>query len=263
MLRPADALAAAGRPAAAVPRTRRRALVVGGGGPLGSQVLERLLAAGPFDGVGVLVSQPLQPALRGLRVVADGDEAAWAALAPDTAVIVFDRARHAGGREAAFVRPEPAALPAWAARLQAHGVRSLIVVVPHTAGLLPTALKAGLASLDEGAVAALGFEHLVFMRPAQGAAAAPVGSGLPSRLAHGLLAQLNWLVPQGDQPVRSATVARVAARLAAVLPDHATGTRVLPPAWLWAAAQRPASDAVVDDWLAGRPLPAAADHRRW
>lgn len=261
MLRPADALAAANRPASAPGRVHRRALVIGGGGPLGSQVLERLLAVGAFDGVGVLVSQPLQPALRGLRVVTD-DEAAWQALAPDTAVIVFDRARHANGREAAFVRPEPEALPAWAARLLGHGVRTLIVVVPHTAGLLPTALKAGLASLDEGAVAALGFDHLVFMRPAQGAAAA-TGTGALSRLAHGLLAQLNWLVPQGDQPVRSSTVARVAAQLAAALPASPAGTRVLPPAWLWAAAQRPNSDAVIDDWLAGRPLPAAAERRRW
>ena len=66
-----------------------------------------------------------------------------------------------------------------------------------------------------------------------------------------MLGQLQWMVPQRDQPVRSATVARVAARLAAGLPESAPGTRVLPPELLWAAAQAPKSDAAVDAWLDG------------
>ena len=71
------------------------------------------------------------------------------------------------------------------------------------------------------------------------------------------------MVPQGDQPVRTDTVARVAARLAVALPQAAAGTRVLPPEVLWAAAQMPQADALVDDWLAGRPLSSVNTRRRW
>ena len=85
----------------------------------------------------------------------------------------------------------------------------------------------------------------------------------PARLARWLLGQLHWMVPQGDQPVRTDTVARVAARLAVVLPQATPGTRVLPPDVLWAAAQAPATDSVVDDWLAGRPLTGVNPRPRW
>lgn len=261
---PAQALAAAARPvaragaraAAALPRV----LVLGGGGALGARVVERLLGGRRFQAVGVWTVQPLQAAMRGLAPLADAD---WAGFQPDTAVIVFDRARHANGREAAFGQPQPADLPRVAARLHRLGVTALVVVVPHAPGLLPQALKAGLASLDETAVAALGFGHLVFMRSAQATLSAEAAGTAPQRLARWLLGQLNWMVPQGDQPVRTDTVARVAARLALALPQAAPGTRVLPPDVLWAAAQTPASDAVVDAWLDGRPPQVVAAARRW
>jgi hypothetical protein len=137
-----------------------------------------------------------------------------------------------------------------------------VVVVPHAPGRLPQALRAGLASLDEGAVAALGFEHLVFMRPAQTAAAARA-AGAPARVAQWLLGNLHWMVPQREQPVRSATVARVAARLAAGLPEHAAGTRVAPPERLWAAAQQPGSHAATDAWLAGQAPVLPPAKQRW
>jgi hypothetical protein len=269
----AQALAAARRPTPARAPTAasaiggpRRALVVGGGGALGSQVVERLLAGAAFAQVGVLVAQALQPALRGLWPVADDDKA-WRRFAPDTALVVFDRARHANGRDDAFVAPAPAALPAWALRLRDAGVTTLVIVVPHAPGRLPQALKAGLASLDEGRVAALGFDRLVFMRSAQAADMGAAAMSAPERLARWMLGQLHWMVPQRDQPVRSATVARVAARLAAALPAAAPGTRVLPPELLWAAAQVPRAEVLVDDWLAGGmpavpPLPAVP-RQRW
>ena len=56
----------------------RRALVLGGGGALGAAVLEQLLASHRFERVGVLAQRALQPALRGLEVVPDGDAAALA-----------------------------------------------------------------------------------------------------------------------------------------------------------------------------------------
>jgi hypothetical protein len=204
--------------------------------------------------VGVLADATLQPTLRRLQAVQpEGTEAFGA----DTALIVFDRERHANGREAAFVRTEPAELTAWARRLRAAGVQTLLVVVPHRAALLPAALKAGLASLDEGTVATLGFRQLVFMRMAQAGGAGAAGAGSwPQRLGHWLLAQLHWMVPQREQPVRAATVARVAAELALQLPGAAPATRVLAPEWLWHAAQASDVEPLLAAWLAGQPLPA-------
>ena len=106
-------------------------------------------------------------------------------------------------------------------------------------------------------------EHLVFMRSSQAGVAGDAAGTAPQRLARWLLGQLHWMVPQGDQPVRTDTVARVAAHLARALPEAAPGTRVLPPDVLWVAAQTPASETVVDDWLAGRPLAGAHACGRW
>jgi hypothetical protein len=234
-------------------------LVVGGGGVLGAAVLEQLLGGGRFARVGVWTVVPLQPALRRLEPVS---EPQWPAFAADTALVVFDLERHANGRDEAFGRPDPAGLVALAGRLRADGVSTLVVVVPHTAGQLPQALRAGLASMDEGAVAALGFTHLVFMRQAQAGGDGARSVPAPARLARWMLSQLHWMVPQAEQPVRSVTVARVAARLAAALPGATPGTRVLAPDVLWAAAQHPASDAVVDAWLAGQATPPPPSARR-
>ncbi len=241
----------------------RHVLVAGGAGALGAAVLERLLPGGRFARVGVLAQARLQPALRGLAVVPD-DDAALAAFAPGTALVVFDRARRANGREAAFVRPEPESLAALAARLHAAGVRTLVIVVPHQPALLPQALKAGLSNLDEGAVAAMGFERIVFMRMAQAGGGGPGAPAGPlQRLAGWMLSQLNWLVPLREQPVRIETVARVAAALALALPAAEPGTRVLPPEWLWLAAQGQDADALMALWLSGAALPAAPVRQRW
>lgn len=259
MTHPTQALAAAARPATRAAGRLPRVLVLGGGGALGARVVERLLAQRRFDAVGVWTVQPLTAALRGLVPLPDAD---WPTFGADTAVVVFDRARHANGREAALGRPQPDQLTALATRLRALGVAALVVVVPHASGLLPQALKAGLATLDEAAVAALGFDHLVFMRCAQaGSGAGLVAPSSGARLARWVLGQLHWMVPATDQPVRTDTVARVAARLALALPQAAPGTRVLPPELLWAAAQTPASDAVVDAWLAGQDMSARCPPR--
>jgi hypothetical protein len=233
------------KPAPAMAAAPRRALVVGAGGALGSAVLAQLLGTHRFERVGAWVDQAVQPGMRGFEPVrAD----ALAAFAADTALIVFDRARGANGREAAFARPEPQALPALAAQLHAAGVRRLIVVVPHTPSLLPMALQQGLASLDEAAVAALGFEQLAFMRMAQDERAAD-GLPAPQRLARWMLSQLHWMIPQREQPVRVQTVAAVAAALALHLADAAPGTRVVPAALLWQAAQQRDAAVVVQAWV--------------
>ena len=254
MLSPDTALAGALRPVPAAASERRRALVLGGGGALGAAVLEALLGSHRFETVGVVVASPMRPALRGLQTVDDND-AARSAFAPDTALIVYDRERHANGRDGRFVRPEPAGLVAQAQALLQAGATRLIVVVPHAPSLLPQALKLGLANLDEGTVAALGCAQLVFMRMAQAGGATAAGRSAPERLAAWMLSQLRWMVPQREQPVRSETVARVAAALAVALPQATPGTRVLPPELLWQAAQLPQATDTVDlvaAWLAGR-----------
>jgi hypothetical protein len=117
-----------------------------------------------------------------------------------------------------------------------------------------------LANLDEHAVAALGFEHLVFVRTAQAGAQERI-SHPAQRLAHWMLSQLQLMVPQRDRPVRAQKVAQFAAQLAALLPHSPPGTRVVPPETVWEAAQTDDIAALARDWLSGRapgPGPVAA-----
>jgi len=231
---------------------RPTVLVAGGGGQLGSAVLEHLLGGG-FAHVRVLATQSFAASLRGLEPVLPESLTAPAA---DLAIVVFDRERHANGRDAAFVRPAPDALPALAKTLHEAGVRDLLLVLPHAPASLPQALREGLANLDEQAVAALGFEHLVIMRSAQAPAGGPVSSGL-QRVADAVLAQLRVMTPQTEQPVRAAKVAQLAVALAKALPASTPGTRVMPSEVVWLAAQQRDVEPLAQAWLDGRPLPDA------
>lgn len=242
-----------GTPAPA--RAARPAVVVaGGGGPLGSEVVEQLLASRAFAPVQVLAVQPFSATAPGLQAVpVDAHDAAQGA--PALAIVVFDRERHANGRDAAFWRPLPRELPALAARWHRQGVQHLVVVMPHQAATLPDALKAGLASLDEQAVAALGLRHVVFVRSAQAPSDVRAGSAL-QRLADLVLAQLRLMTPQRLQPVRAKKVAQLVAALARGLPPSPPGTRVMAPEVVWQAAQEADPQPLVQAWLAGEPLPA-------
>ena len=248
----------AGRPAARA--ARPTVVVAGGGGTLGAEVLEQLLASRAFAHVRVLVTQAFSATVQGLEPLPfeglDSIETGSSAPAvADLALVVFDRERHANGRDAAFLRPLPDELPALAGWLCLHGVRDLVVVLPHGAAMLPQALKAGLANLDEHAVAALGFDHVVFVRPAQ-APASGTGAGL-QRLADLVLAQLRLMTPQQLQPVRAKKVAGLVVALAQQLSGSAPGTRVLAPELVWQAAQRTDPETLVHAWLAGAALPEA------
>jgi hypothetical protein len=243
--------AAAPAPTAAPPPV----LVAGARGALGSAVVERLLASGAFSEVRVLVTQPFASTARGLRTVLPEELAAMQFARPATlALAVFDRPRRAHGREDAFYAPAPRELAGLAAQWHACGVRDLVVVMPHASGSMPAALAAGLASLDEQTVAALGFERVAILRPAAPPHAS-ASSGL-QRLADLVLAQLRIMVPQTLQPVRARHVARVAVEVARQLGSHAAGTRVLAPDRVWQAAQAPDAGPLVEAWLAGQPGPA-------
>lgn len=246
----------AGHSARAPAAPARPAIVVaGGGGPLGSEVVEQLLACRGFASVQVLAVQPFSATAPGLQAVpmTSLDEARAGAA---VALVVFDRERHANGRDAAFWRPSPDALPGLAARWHRQGVQQLVVVMPHQAASLPDALKAGLANLDEQAVAALGFRHVVFVRSAQAPSAARADHPL-QRLADLVLAQLRLMTPQRLQPVRAKKVAQLVAALARQLAASPPGTRVMPPEVVWQAAQEGDPEPLVRAWLGGEPLPAA------
>jgi hypothetical protein len=238
------------------------ALVAGGGGALGSAVLEALLAGGRFSTVRVLATRALGTAMQGLEpvvvdpLVDDFGASAWDDDAPiaHTALVVFDRERHANGRELAFFRPAPQALVALARWLHARGVRALVIVLPHSPSTLPDALKAGLANLDEQAVAALGFEQLVFVRSAQPPSSERATQWL-QRLADGMLAQMRIMVASTNQPVRASKVAQFVAELARKLASSAPGTRVAPPELVWQASQLRDPAPLVAAWLAARELP--------
>ena len=240
-------------------------LVAGGGGALGSAVLESILAGRRFAQVKVLATRALTVAMHGLEpVIVDAlDDMPAAAEAPiaDIAVIVFDRERHANGRELAFVRPQPQALATLARGLHARGVKRLIVVLPHSPAALPDALKLGLANLDEQAIAALGFEHLVFVRSAQKPRSARAEQWL-QRLADGVLAQMQMMVATSNQPVRASKVAQFVCELAAQLGASGPGTRVAPPELVWQAAQMRDGAPLVQAWLARRELPELTAPRR-
>ena len=256
MTLPLDVLRADTVRPALPPLPRLDALVVGGGGALGSLVLEMLLARRRAGRVRVLVTQPLRAAFDGLDalIVPSFDGPPPETTLAETALVVFDRVRHANGRENAFLRPAPESLPALARWLRGVGVRHLMVVLPIDPAGAPLALRAGLANLDEHQVASLGFEHVIFVRPAH-APARPSAERWLQRLADAVLAQLRLMLPASQQPVRSRQVAAWVVELAVQLPGSPPGTRVASPELVWQAAQGGDGRALAEAWLAGRELP--------
>ena len=236
-------------------------LVLGGGGVLGAALLARALACGRFARVQAVVDKALASALRDFEPLPAAR--LGGRLRADTAVIVFERARRSNGRDEAFMQPQPAQLVQRAEQLRAGGVRRLLVVVSHAPALLPQALRQGFASIDEGRVAAMGFEQLLFVRSAQ--SLAPAGAAVWSqRLAAAWWSQLAWMVPQSEQPVRAVRVAELAVELAWRLADAPPATRVLAPELLRQAAQAEDGGALLSAWLDGAPLPrATASVQRW
>ncbi|HYF19413.1 MAG TPA: hypothetical protein VEA40_16225 [Ramlibacter sp.] len=223
-------------------------LIAGATGVLGNEVLRRLVGLGRFPATQVLAREPIRAGLRGVgAVVVPCDEPdRWPPGAADTAVVLFDPPRLFYERERALWTPAPEQLPALAAWLHRSGVRTLAVVLPHAQGRLPDALKRGLASLDEHAVAAMGFERLLIVRSAQ-IPTAPAPVNVFTAIAHWMLSIFKYMVPSSEQPVRSAKVAEFVAAALRLAPP---GIHVAAPEVVWRAAQGEVEPAV-RRWLGG------------
>ncbi|MBE7367049.1 hypothetical protein [Ramlibacter pallidus] len=237
---PLQVLQAASR---AIPSVGKpRLLIAGATGTLGNEVLRRLVGASTFGGTEVLAREAIREGLRGVRtrVVPADDPTEWPLTAADVGIVLFDPPRMFHERERALWTPSPPQLPAVARWMRASGVRTLAVVLPHAPGRLPEALKRGLSSLDEQAVAALGFERLLILRSAQKPADA-VHANAFARLAHWMLSIFKFMVPSSEQPVRAVKVAEL---LAVALRIAPAGIHVAAPETVWQAAQGDLPEAV-------------------
>lgn len=230
------------------------ALVAGATGSLGSEMLRRLVGAQRLGLTRVLAREPLQSGLRGVQplVVPGDDPTHWPPPpgAVDLGLVMFDPPRLYYGRERALWTPTAAQLGPVAAWMRAAGARTLVVVLPHAQGSLPEAVKRGFASLDEQAVASLGFERLLIVRSAQ-KPRLPRADHPASRLAAWLLASLHYMVPSSEQPVRPAKLAELVDWALQLAP---AGIHVAAPELVWRAAQGDVRD-IVAQWL-GRSVPA-------
>ena len=236
--------AAAGRPSLA-PR-KPRLVIAGATGALGNEVLRRLVGLQQFQSTQVLAREPIKTGVRGVAatVVPSGSPAGWPLLPADIGLVMFDPPRLFHDRERALWTPRPEDMLEVAEWMHRSGVTTLAVVLPHAQGRLPEALKRGLASLDEQAVAALGFERLLYVRSAQKAAAAGTGGFLPG-VARWMLSTLKYMVPSSEQPVRAVKVAQFVAGALRLAPP---GIHIAAPELVWRAAQGDL-DAQLRQWL--------------
>jgi hypothetical protein len=244
-LEPIQALNAASRSAAAA-TAAPTVLLAGATGVLGNEMLRRLAGCGHYGPLLVLAREPITAGLRGVSCVVVPPEPGpgWPPLAAQVGVILFDPPRLYYDRERALWTPRPDQLPALAGWMRGCGVSTLAVVLPHAQGRLPDALKRGLASLDEHAVAAQGFERVLFVRSAQQPGPAPAGNVLV-RIAHWMLASLRYMVPSSEQPVRAAKVGELVAAALQLAPP---GIHVAAPELVWRAAHGNLQ-ALVAGWL--------------
>jgi hypothetical protein len=246
---PMQALQSAWRPSAPSAGARPGLLVAGATGALGSEVLRRLAGSGRFAQAQVLAREPMSTALAQVAIVPAGgaDITAWP-LCPapvHTAVVMFEPPRLYHDRERALWTPEPAQLLALAQWFRRCGALTLVVVLPHTQGSLPQALRQGLASIDEHAVAALGFERVLLVRSAQ----KPLPrAGRPAleRLAAWMLSVMAYMIPASSMPLRPTRLAAFVEAALRVLP---AGTHVASPELLWQAGQAPDMHGVIRAWL--------------
>jgi hypothetical protein len=223
-----------------------RLVIAGATGALGNEALRRLVGLQQFESAQVLAREPIKPALGGVvtTLVASDSPDDWDPTAAETGVILFDPPRLFYQRERALWTPRPDQLPRLARWMHRSGITTVAIVLPHAQGRLPEALKRGLASLDEQAVAALGFERLLFIRSAQKPGAI-IPSGILSGIAHWMLSVSKFMVPSSEQPVRATKVAKL---LAVALQLAPPGIHIAAPELVWRAAQGDLRE-IAGQWL--------------
>ena len=216
-------------------------LIAGATGALGNAVMQRLVGTHRFAHTQVLAREPMGQGMRmvSLQLVA-GDIAFWPqpAQRSDVAVVMFEPPRMYYERERALWTPEPEQLSALAVWLKSGGVSTLVIVLHHAQGSLPESLKRGLASLDEQALASIGFDRLIIVRSAQKPAALVKTPPL-EKLAHWMLGIFQFMVPSSEQPVRPTKLAQL---VDALLQTAPRGITVLAQEEVWSLAQRNAND---------------------
>ncbi|HZN47517.1 MAG TPA: hypothetical protein VFB71_07815 [Ramlibacter sp.] len=230
---PVRVLHGAWRPTSSVGKPRL--LIAGATGVLGNEVLRRLAGSSGYSVTQVLAREPITAGLRGVRttLVASESPQDWPPARAEVGVVLFDPPRMFYQRERALWTPTPQQLLPLARWMRAGGVGTLAIVLPHAPGQLPEALKRGLATLDEQAIAGLGFERLLILRSAQKPPEVR-HANLLARLAHWMLGIFKYMVPSSEQPVRASKVAEL---LAAALRLAPPGIHVAAPELVWQAAQ--------------------------
>jgi hypothetical protein len=242
---------AASQHRSAPPPALPRLLIAGATGALGNAVLRRLVGMQRHSHTQVLASLPLGQGMRHVSAhEVAGQVAQWPRAAAEVAIVMFDPPRMFYHRERALCTPAPEQLAAVGAWLKTCGVHTLAVVLPHAQGTLPEALKRGLASLDEHALAALGFERLLIVRTAEKPLATS-GQNALEKLAAWMLSIASFMVPSSERPVRATKVAELVDMALQQLP---VGTWVAAPELVWRAAQGDAVQMrkVLGDWFAMR-----------
>lgn len=225
-------------------------LIAGATGALGNELLRRLAGTHRHAHTLVLAREPITDGLRGVEtvVVPALPIAQWPRLQTDVALVSFDPPRLYNDRERALWTPEPAQLPELARWFKACGAHTLAVVQPHAQGRLPEALKRGLASLDEHAMVALGFDRVLLVRSAQKPATQRFANPA-ERLAAWMLSIFRFMVPTSEQPVRASKVAEFVELALRTAPS---GVHVAAPEVVWQASQGNLPG-VVRGWLGAAP----------
>ena len=225
-------------------------LVAGATGPLGNEVLNRVVGGQKYGLVQVLARERYTEGLRGMQLLpqAGDDPAQWPLQTAEVGLIMFEPPRPFYQRERALWTPQPEQLKAVAQWMRSCGVKTLAVVLPHDMGSLPQSIRQGLANVDEQRVAALGFERLILVRSAREPAKRRLGNFL-QRTAGMLLSALSYMVAQSDRPVRAMHVARL---VEAALLQAPEGIHVASPERVWRAAQKDGLQAELQDWLKAR-----------
>lgn len=249
-LDPLHALQAANRAALPVASAAFGTLLVAGAtGALGAELLRRLAGSHRHAHTRVLAREPIRDGVRGVEACLTPPRTStpigqWPLTSANTAIIAFDPPRLYHDRERALWVPEPSDLPELARWLRACGVQTLAIVQPHDQGRLPEALKRGLASLDEQAVVAHGFERVILVRSARKPADAKLANPF-ERVAAWMLSIVRFMVPSSEQPVRASKVAELVDIALRIAPP---GVHVAAPELVWQAAQGD-MHAVARAWL--------------